>query len=152
LSSAAWSACSKPSRYPPLRTNEIATICRYSFDRPFHRQTAQRLLANTPPSTLVGWRYPTYHTFPDSAERRLAIVQLFLREGWTVSSATGYLATTRARILETLRRWYGEGVPGLVDYSRAPKHPAREVDLKLLATIRRLQENPELGASFCTLR
>ena len=70
------------AKYPPFRPNEIATICRYRFDRPVHRQTVQRLLATTPVPTLVGRRYPTYHAFPDPVERRLAIVRLYL-EGWS---------------------------------------------------------------------
>lgn len=44
------------AEYPPFSPNEIATICRYRFDRPVHRQTVQRLLATTPVPTLVGRR------------------------------------------------------------------------------------------------
>ena len=132
------------AEYARLTANEIATICRHRFDRPVHRRTVQRLLTTALVPTLVGRRYPTYHVFPDPVERRLAIVRLYI-EGWSVTSIAGYLATTRARIYETLRRWYEEGVPGLEDHSRAPKHPARKVDLKTLAAIRRLQSNPELG-------
>lgn len=51
----------------------------------------------------------------------------------------------RDRVYAALRRWFAEGLPGLEDQSRAPKHPARTVDLKALAAIRRLQANPELG-------
>jgi hypothetical protein len=113
------------AEYPAFTPNEIATMCRFRFDRPVHRQTVQRLLATTPVPTLVGRRYPMYHAFPDPAGRRLAIVQLYLKEGWSVTSIAGYLATTRPRIYETLRRWFEEGVPGLDDHSRAPKQPAR---------------------------
>ena len=44
-----------------------------------------------------------------------------------------------------LRRWVAAGPPGLEDRSRAPHHPARTVDLKALAAIRRLQANAEPG-------
>lgn len=133
------------AEYPAFTPNEIASICRCRFERPVHRQTVQRLLASTPLPTLVGRRYPLYHAFHDPAERRLAIVRLYRDEGWSVTSIAGYLGTTRPRIYETLRRWYEEGVPGLADHSRAPKQPARKVDLRALAAIRRLQANPELG-------
>ena len=66
-------------------------------------------------------------------------------EGWSATSIAGYLETTRTRVSETLARWEAEGWPGLADRSRAPHHPARKVDLKAMAAIRRLQTNPELG-------
>jgi hypothetical protein len=66
-------------------------------------------------------------------------------EGWRPTAIAGYLETTRTRVYETLARWEVEGWPGLEDRSRAPHHPARKVDLKAMAAIRRLQTNPELG-------
>jgi len=72
------------------------------------------------------------------------VVRLYL-EGWNIASIAGYLATKRDRVYAALRRWFAEGLPGLADQSRAPKHPARKVDLQALAAIRRLQANPELG-------
>jgi hypothetical protein len=53
-------------------------------------------------------------------------------EGWNIKSIAGYLATTRPRDYDILRRWFAEGLPGLEDLSRAPKHPVRKVDLKEL--------------------
>jgi hypothetical protein len=77
-------------------------------------------------------------------QRRKAIVDLYL-EGWRPTAIAGYLETTRTRVYETLARWDAEGWPGLEDRSHAPHHPARKVDLKTMAAIRRLQANPELG-------
>jgi len=85
-----------------------------------------------------------YHEIPEPVARRKAIVDLYL-EGWSARSIAGYLATSRARVYDTLQRWIDEGWPGLADRSRAPHHPARKVDLKAMAAIRRLQANPELG-------
>jgi hypothetical protein len=87
---------------------------------------------------------PRYRDIADPIARRKAVVDLYL-EGWSVTSIAGYLETTRTRVSETLARWEGEGWPGLADRSRAPHHPARKVDLKAMAAIRRLQANPELG-------
>jgi putative transposase len=55
------------------------------------------------------------------------------------------LEASRPTVYDTLRRWVAEGLPGLADRSRAPRHHARKVDLKAMAAIRRLQANPELG-------
>ena len=55
------------------------------------------------------------------------------------------MKTTRTRVYETLARWETEGWPGLADRPRAPHHPARKVDLRAMAAIRRLQANPGLG-------
>ncbi len=132
------------AEYPPLRPHEIATICERRFRRPVSHHTVGRILAAGPPPTATGRRFPRYRDIADPVERRLAVVRLY-REGWNVKSIAGYLATKRPRVYEALRRWSAEGLPGLDDHSRAPHHPARKVDLKTLAAIRRLQANPELG-------
>ena len=46
---------------------------------------------------------------------------------------------------ETLYRFFTEEFAGMPDKSRAPKEPARKVDFKAMAAVRRLQANPELG-------
>jgi hypothetical protein len=66
-------------------------------------------------------------------------------EAWTITTIAAYLQTSRARISEVLKRWIAEGVRGLDDKSHAPKNPARKVNLKAMAAIRRLQANPALG-------
>jgi transposase InsO family protein len=101
------------------------------------------LAAGLPPA-VTGRRFAPARDIADPVERRLAVVRLYL-EGWNITSIAGYLATTRPRVYDVLRRWFAEGLPGLEDHSRAPKYPARKVDLKALAAIRRLQANPELG-------
>ncbi len=45
----------------------------------------------------------------------------------------------------TLRRWIEEGVAGLEDKSRARKPGVRKADLRAIATVRELQQNPTLG-------
>lgn len=77
--------------------------------------------------------------------RRRAVVTLFL-DGWSAKAIAGYLETSRPTVYDVLRRWMEEGWPGLADRSRAPRHPARNVDPRAMVAIRRLQANPELGA------
>lgn len=132
------------AEYPALNLREIATICAARFHRPVSHHTVQSVLASALQPTSQPRRFPLYREIADPVERRLAVVRLYL-EGWNIKSIAGYLATTRPRVYDVLRRWFAEGLPGLDDHSRAPKYPARKVDLKALAAIRRLQANPELG-------
>jgi hypothetical protein len=132
------------AEYPPLKPFAIARICQHRFDRPVSYHTVQKILATEPLPLHPPRRLPRYRDIPDPVARRKAIVDLYL-EGWGVSSIAGYLETTRSRVYETLRRWVAEGLPGLADRPRGPRHPARKVDLKAMAAIRRLQVNPELG-------
>ncbi len=129
---------------PALRPYEIATICRHRFDRHVGHHTVERVLASEPLLLRPPRRFRRYRDLPDPVARRQAIVTLYL-EGWTVKRIAAYLDTSRSLIYDTLHRWIDEGLPGLADRSRAPHHPARKVDLKAMAAIRRLQVNPELG-------
>ena len=131
--------------YPVLKPFEIARICRERFDRAVSYHTIQQVLASDPLPILRPRRFPRYHDIADPVQRRKAIVDLYL-EGWSVKAIAGYLETSRPTVYDALRRWVAEGLPGLVDRSRAPRHHARKVDLKAMVAIRRLQANPELGA------
>jgi putative transposase len=132
------------AEYPPFSLREIAAICRVSFGRPVDHQTVGRVLAAEPFPLDPPRRSPRYHELPDPVLRRKAIVDLY-QDGWSPRAIAGYLATSRARVHEVLKRWDEEGWDGLPDRSRAPHRPARKVDLKTMALIRRLQENPGLG-------
>ena len=46
---------------------------------------------------------------------------------------------------ETLHRFFTEEFAGMVDKQHTPKEPARKVDVKAMAAIRRLQANADLG-------
>jgi transposase len=132
------------AEYPPLKPFAIARICQHRFDRSVSYHTVAKVLATDPLPLHPPRRLPRYRDMPDPIARRKAIVDLYL-EGWSVTSIAGYLETTRPRVYEILARWEAEGWPGLADRSHAPHHPARKVDLKAMAAIRRLQANPELG-------
>jgi putative transposase len=132
------------SEYPAVRIHELASICYARCGRRPSAQTIQRLLAAGPTPIRRERRYPPLAQIDDSAERRLAIIRLHA-EGWTVTSIAEYLETTRRTVYLTLRHWVEEGVPGLDDKSSRPKHPARTVYTTTIETVRKLQENPELG-------
>ena len=132
------------AEYPALRPHQIATICEVRFGRRPSPHTVKRVLAEEPVPAGITRRFPLYHQIPDPAERRLAIIRLH-SEGWTKQSIAGYLETSRETVHATLRRWIEEGVYGLDDKSHARKPGVRKVDLRTIALVRELQENPELG-------
>jgi transposase InsO family protein len=131
------------AEYPVFRPHEIAAICRRRDDCRVSHKTVQRVLASNP-LPVVQRRYPPYAQMPDGAQRRLAIMHLYF-DGWNIKSIAGYLETTRTRVYETLYRFFRDEFAGMADQSRAPKEPARKVDFKAMAAVRRLQANPELG-------
>ena len=132
------------AEYPAFRPGELATICEVRFGRRPSPHTVKRVLAEEPVPSGLARRYPPYHQIPDPAERRLAIIRLH-SEGWNKQSIAGYLETSRKTVHATLRRWIEEGVYGLDDKSHARRPGVRKVDLRTIALVRELQENPELG-------
>lgn len=133
--------------YPAFNLREIASICYIQFGRKPSHHTVQRILAEgMRPSPSLGHerRFPPFAQIADPAERRLAIVRL-QAEGWNVKSIAPYLGTSRQTVHTTLRRWVAEGVRGLDAKPHARKPGPRAADLRAMATIRTLQENPELG-------
>jgi len=134
------------AEHPRLGPFEIARICQHCFDRPVSYHTVQQVLATEPaPLPLsASRRFPLYHEIANPVARRNAVVTLYL-DGWSAKAIAGYLETSRQTVYEVLRRWDEEGWPGLEDRPLGPRQPARKVDLKAMAAIRRLQANPELG-------
>lgn len=128
-----------------LSTNEIATICYVRLGRRSHATTIKRVLAEGPPPITRTRRFPPFHEITDPAQRRIAIIRLH-SEGWNKKSIAAYLQTTRTTVYDTLQRWAHEGVGGLYAKSRARKPGGRKVMLRTIATVRRLQRNPHLGA------
>jgi putative transposase len=132
------------AEYPALRPHQIATICEVRFGRRPGARTIKRVLAEEPMPAAVVRRYPLHHQIPEAADRRLAIIRLH-SEGWTSQTIAGYLDINRETVRVTLRRWVEEGVYGLDDKSHARKPGVNKVDLRAMALVRELQENPELG-------
>lgn len=133
------------AEYPALSLHELARICYVRFNRRPSPNTVKQVLADGPRPNIASRRYPLYHEMSDSAARRHAIVSLHA-EGWTTTSVAGYLAVSRTTVHETLARWQREGVAGLADKSHANTRPVRKVNLATKQRVRKMQENPELGA------
>ncbi len=131
--------------YPRLRPKELATICYLKCSRKPAPHTIQRVLAEGPPPSYTTRRYPPYDEITDPAEARLAIIRLHA-EGWTVGSIGGYMGISRKTVWRILRRWVEEGVKGLDDKPHTRKRVALKTTLRAVATVKRLQQNPELGA------
>jgi transposase len=129
------------SDYPPMRDNEIATICYVCFGQRPHGRSVRRVLEANPTAIRMFRRFKPYHEIEDVIERRLAIVTLH-SEGWNVKSIAGYLKTSRPTVYRTLDQWIAENVYSL-EYK--PRGAKSKVDLRAMNEVRKLQENPELG-------
>lgn len=126
------------AEYPAFQPHGIAEICRRRDDCRASHKTVQRVLDTYPLPPGVTRRYPLYALPPNGQQRRLAIVHLYFG-GWNVKPIAGYLQTTRTRVYETLHRFFSEEYAGLPDQSRAPQNPARKVDFRAMAAVRRIQ-------------
>jgi len=113
------------AEYPDFRPHEIATVCYVHFGRRPSHHTVQRVLASGPQPSITARRFPPYNEIADGFERRRIVVRLHA-EGWSVSTISAYMQTTRATIYDILKRWAKEGREGLKDKSHAPHEPARK--------------------------
>jgi putative transposase len=127
--------------YPPMRDNEIATICYVRFGKRPHGRSVRRILEANPTAIRMFRRFKPYHETEGIVERRLATVTLH-SEGWNVKSIAGYLKTGRPTVYRTLKKWIEEDVYSLRDKPRGAKN---KIDLRAMNEVRKLQENPELG-------
>jgi transposase len=127
--------------YPPMRDNEIATICYVRFGKRPHGRSVRRILEANPTAIRMFRRFKPYHETEGIVERRLATVTLH-SEGWNVKSIAGYLKTDRPTVYRTLKKWIEEDVYSLRDKPRGAKN---KIDLRAMNEVRKLQETPELG-------
>ncbi len=133
------------AEHPDFRPHEIKTICWVRFGHPLSHHTVKRILAEGPLPERKRRRFEFYHRIPDAYDRRHAIVTLHA-EGWNVKSIAGYMGVDRHTVYDILKRWAEEGPAGLEDRSSAPHTNVRKVTLETIVEVRKLQENPELGA------
>jgi putative transposase len=103
------------------------------------------VLAEEPTPLRFVRRFSPYHEMEAPAERRRAVVALHA-EGWSAKTIAGYLRVHRSTVHRVLRRWVEEGVEGLEDRPHGRPPGVRKVDLKAIDAVRRLQQNPNLGA------
>jgi putative transposase len=133
------------AEYPAFRPNELATICETRFERRPSPHTVKKILATEPPPTEVHRRFPRYAEMTDPVERRGAIIRLHT-EGWNIASIAGYLETSRPTVHATVKRWIAERVFGLPDKPHTRRRVVLKADLGAMEAVRKLQQNPELGA------
>lgn len=131
------------AEHPPMRPNEISTVCYVRFGRRPDYRTVERVLSEEPMPLRMVRRFPPYHETIEPRERRTAVVRLHA-EGWNAKSIASYLGTARSTVYRTLRRWIEEGIESLDDRPNTGGG-VRRADLKAYAAVRRLQENPNLG-------
>jgi putative transposase len=132
------------AEHPALNPNEIAAICYVRFGRRPDRKTVKRVLAEEPVQLRMVRRFAPYHEIEEAVQRRRAVVALHA-EGWSAKAIAGYLRVGTSTVYRTLKRWVEEGLAGLEDRPHGRPSGVRKVDLKAMAAIRRLQENPNLG-------
>lgn len=133
------------AEYPALSLREIASICYARFNRRPSPRTIKMVLADGPKPQVTTRRYPPYAEIPDPIQRRKAILKLHF-EGWNKKSIAGYLQVSRPTVHAVLKRFAEEQFAGLPDRSSAPKLPNRKVTLQAVQEVKKLAENPELGA------
>lgn len=133
------------AEHPPLSLGEVAAICYVRFGRRPSKHTVKRILSEEAWPLRMIKRFAPYHETPDPGERRMAVVGLHA-EGWTARSIASYLEISRITVYRTLRRWIAEGEAGLPDKPHGRPPGVRKVDLAAIEAVRRLQENPSLGA------
>jgi transposase len=132
------------AEYPALSLHEIASICYVQFGRKPSPHTIQYILATGPQPCRTARRYKCFAEIDNAVERRKTILQLHA-EGWTAKNIAGYLETSRQTVHTTLKRWAEEQFAGLEDKSHA-RTGVRKVDLKAVQEVKRLSENPLIGA------
>jgi putative transposase len=132
------------AEYPALSLHEIASLCYVQFGRKPSPHTIQYILATGPIPSRSGRRFKRFAEIEDGTERRRTILTLHA-EGWTPTSIAGYLETSRQTVHTTLKRWATEQFAGLEDKSHA-RTRLRKVDLKTMQEVKKLSENPLIGA------
>jgi putative transposase len=132
------------AEHPPFRPNEIATIRGRVFERRPSPHTVQRVLADGPPPARTVRRFPTYHEMTSEAAKR-TMIALHV-DGWNAKSIGAHCGTSRQTVHTVLRPWVEEGWLVLDEKTRGPKPGFRTVDFPTMAQIKKVQENPRLGA------
>jgi len=133
------------AEYPSLSLHELASICYVQCGRRPSPHTIKLILAAGPKPSRTTRRFLRFAEMDSAVERRRVIVRLHA-EGWNAKSIAGYLEVSRQTVHAVLARWIEEQFAGLEDKSHAPKTTVRKGDLRAMNEVKKLQENPELGA------
>ena len=133
------------AEYSNFSIRELAQIIYIQFGRRPSHHTIKQVLADGPKPSIKERRFAKYADISDPFQRRFAVVKLHT-EGWPASAIAAYLEVTRSTTYETLRRFRDEGFAGLEDKSKANIQPVRKVDMATKLEVKKIQENPEIGA------
>jgi putative transposase len=128
----------------PFHPHELATICFVKFNRKPAPATIKLILASGPKPSSTSRRYPRYAEMPDGETRRRTVIRLHV-DGWNAKSIAEYLDVSRKTVHIILRRFAEEQFAGLADKSHARKQ-LRKVDVSTIQEIKKLSENPDIGA------
>lgn len=133
------------AEHPALNNNEITNIVYVRTGRRLGKHTAERVLSEEIIPLKLSRLFEAYHETAQGKERRGAVVALHL-DGWSVKAIASYLKVSRMTVYRVIERWLEEGEQGLTDRPAGRPKGVRKVDLATMDAIRRMQENPELGA------
>src|SRR5215207_1183393 len=133
------------AEHPALNNNEIRNIVYVRTGRKLGNHTTARVISEEVVPLKLSRLFEPYHESPSRREAREAVVELHL-DGWSVKVIASYLKVSRMTVYRALSRWLKEGEEGLEDRPSGRPKGVRKVDLATMDFIRRVQENPELGA------
>jgi transposase len=134
------------AEHPALNNNEIKNIVYVRTGRRLGKHTTERVLSEEVIPLKLSRLFEPYHETEDDRERRGAVVALHL-DGWSVKAIASYLKVSRMTVYRVIGRWLKEGEQqGLTDRPAGRPKGVRKMDLATMNDIRRMQENPELGA------
>ena len=133
------------AEYPPLNLDEIANICEALFGRRPDGHTVKAVLDESAIPRKLVRRFPPYREIPDDVARREAVVTL-REEGWSDKGIAGYMRVDRSTVYRIRKRFEEEGEEALKGRPGGRPRGAQKVDLRAMNEVRKMQENPELGA------
>ena len=133
------------AEYPAFNLNEIANVVRAVFGRRPDVRSVKRVLDEDPLPLKILRNYPPYHETEDVRDARATIVELRL-SGWSAKAIAGYLGVHKATVYRALERWKQGGFEGLSDGPPGRPPGVRKADFAAVEAIRRLAQNPGLGA------
>jgi transposase InsO family protein/transposase len=139
--------------YDGFGYRELARIILYKFTYRISHATVQRLWPDLSPPPPQQLPLLDYHSYPERAQARLEVIQLFF-QGWRKTSISRFLQVSRPTINEWISRFEAEDLASLdtedltnlEDRSHAPKTPRRKVWLPVMLEIYHLQKrHPDSG-------
>ena len=135
------------AEYPPFNLNEIANIVGACFGRKPDVRSVKRVLEEEALPLKLERSYPRYHEMEAASpgRGRAAVVELRV-DGWSAKAIAGHLGMGRSTVYKVLGRFKEEGAEGLADKPYGRPAGVRKVTLAAIEEVRKLAQNPELGA------